>query len=265
MADFLHSGCAGVMISYAFLFFTVLSFGSLMTVYVRWAGVTPSWIGACRGLAALTGFAGALLFPLVNSHLGLYQTAQVSILYQCLLVLVAASSFFWTADHTLTATVVIASVLASRAGLWMFDLSVRQIAQETIHESVRGRVNGQWRSMTAFFDMAAYALAVLIPDPAQFWILTSVSAAMVTLALLTYSWANPFCSLGSSFCCCCCCLKSHTAEDSMPSVCGAHCSINGGDYVRISGADAGDLTQHNREFVADKMVEMHSRHASSTR
>ena len=33
--NFLTSGCAGTMIAYAILYFTVLSFGSLMTVYLR--------------------------------------------------------------------------------------------------------------------------------------------------------------------------------------------------------------------------------------
>jgi len=43
----------------------------------------------------------------------------------------------------------------------MFDLGARQIAQETIPEASRGRVNGQWRSMTAFFEMGGYLLALL--------------------------------------------------------------------------------------------------------
>jgi len=47
--------------------------------------------------------------------------------------------------------------------LWLFDLCVRQIAQETIPEAVRGKVNGQWRSMIAFFEMSAYVIAAYIP------------------------------------------------------------------------------------------------------
>jgi hypothetical protein len=44
----------------------------------------------------------------------------------------------------------------------MFDLGVRQIAQETIPEHSRGIVNGQWKSMTAFFEMASYLIALTI-------------------------------------------------------------------------------------------------------
>lgn len=45
----------------------------------------------------------------------------------------------------------------------MFDLGVRQIAQETIPEYCRGKVNGQWRTITAFFEMTIFCLALLIP------------------------------------------------------------------------------------------------------
>ncbi len=34
--DFINSGCCGMMIAYSFLYLTVLSFGSLMIVYLRW-------------------------------------------------------------------------------------------------------------------------------------------------------------------------------------------------------------------------------------
>ncbi len=42
----------------------------------------------------------------------------------------------------------------------MYDLGIRQIAQETIPEDCRGVVNGQWKSMTAFFEMLSYILGI---------------------------------------------------------------------------------------------------------
>lgn len=44
-SDFFSSGCAGVMVSYTCLYLTVLSFGSVMTVYLRFAGIDDHWIG----------------------------------------------------------------------------------------------------------------------------------------------------------------------------------------------------------------------------
>ena len=93
--DFFHSGCAGLMISYGFLHLSVLSFGSLMTVYLLYAGVKEDLVGLFRGLAALCGFLGAVMFPACSDFLGLYLTAQGAIVYQFVLVALAASSFYW--------------------------------------------------------------------------------------------------------------------------------------------------------------------------
>jgi iron-regulated transporter 1 len=160
--DFRNSGCANAMMSYAFLFFTVLSFGSLMTVYLRSAGVGDGWIGVARGASAFTGLLGAVIFPFACSKFGLFTTASIAIIFQDVLVVAAAASFFLCPIHV-SVIILIFAVLFSRTGLWMFDLGVRQIAQETIPEYCRGKVNGQWRTMTAFFEMTIFCLALLIP------------------------------------------------------------------------------------------------------
>lgn len=108
--DFVHSGCFSVMVSYAFLYFTVLSFGSLMTVYIRWCGLSDHWIGVARGAASLTGFLGASIFPALNARLGLQTTGNLAIWYQFSLVFIAASSFFWLDRHSSMIVVVVATV-----------------------------------------------------------------------------------------------------------------------------------------------------------
>lgn len=79
----------------------------------------------------------------------------------------------------------------TRSGAWLFDLCARQIAQETIKEVVRGKVNGQWRAMIAFFDMSTFALAIAFPNPEEFFILTSLSGAMAIVTAITYTFSNP--------------------------------------------------------------------------
>jgi iron-regulated transporter 1 len=183
---FITSGCAGLMVAYSFLYLTVLSFGSLMTVYLRSTGMSQYWIGTFKGLAALTEFTGAALFPYFSRSFGDWKTGYYSIWYQFSFVLLAASSMLLLPLNK--SNVIIAlSVLFSRAGLWMFDLTTRQIAQVTIKESIRGRVNGQWKAIISFFDMFGYFLAVVFSHPDQFWILTTISAIMVGSAAITYS------------------------------------------------------------------------------
>lgn len=108
--DFSSSGCAGCMVAYSLLYLTVLSFGSLMTVYVKWAGVTEEKIGIFRGIAALTGFTGAAVFPYAVSAMGLWTTGKISVLYQFVLVAFAASSFFWTTVQVSVYVIMIAVV-----------------------------------------------------------------------------------------------------------------------------------------------------------
>lgn len=178
---FYRSGCARVMVSYAFLYMTVLSFGSIMTVFLRHAQMDDHLIGMGRGLSAITGFLGAMLFPAVSGMFGLYATSQGAIIYQWILVTLAAASFFFVDSSRIVAQLLTLSVLLSRMGLWMFDLGVRQIAQESIPEDIRGKfhsivyrssshswfdlvgaVNGKWKSMTAAFEMCSYVLAIVI-------------------------------------------------------------------------------------------------------
>lgn len=97
--DFLHSGCAGMMFAYAMLYMTVLSFGSLMTVYLRWSGMSDDWIGIARGMNALSGFVGATIFPAMIASYGLYEATTFSIVYQWTLVTIAAASFFFFPQH----------------------------------------------------------------------------------------------------------------------------------------------------------------------
>ena len=108
--EIFHSGCAGVMISYAILYFTVLSFGSLMLVYTRWCGLSDYWIGLARGGASLTGFLGAFIFPFMKTRLGLFNSAYLAIWYQCVLVLLAASSMFWLNRYNSMLMIVAATV-----------------------------------------------------------------------------------------------------------------------------------------------------------
>lgn len=95
LTDFMNSGCAGTMIAYAFLYFTVLNFGSLMVVYLRWCNVSDAWIGAARGAGAFTGLLGATAFPYISNSIGIYRASNLSIIFQFLLVLIACGSFFF--------------------------------------------------------------------------------------------------------------------------------------------------------------------------
>ena len=49
------SGCVGTILASSCLFLTVLSMGSVMTVYLRWTGLSDYGLGILRGLTAVAG------------------------------------------------------------------------------------------------------------------------------------------------------------------------------------------------------------------
>ena len=161
-----------------------------MTVYLRWAKVDDHWIGISRGANALFGLTGATIYPVLKTRWGVWLLGQRSIWYQCSMVMVAATTFFWGTQNEINC-ILIVFVLLSRIGLWAFDLCARQIAQETIPEHLRGAANGFWGSITAFFDMATYLVAIFCPNPQDFIFLTTISCLVVLSAAIIYTISQP--------------------------------------------------------------------------
>lgn len=62
------------MVSYAFLYITVLSMGFLMTSYVQWAGLPLDQISIFRGFGAASGFIATGIFPFLHRRIGLIMT-----------------------------------------------------------------------------------------------------------------------------------------------------------------------------------------------
>lgn len=108
-AALLECVCAGAMISYACIYLTVLSFGSLMIVYLRWAGLPDHVIGLARGVSSISGFTGAWVFPMVVQSVGVHRAGMYSIWMQATMVMIAAVSIF---------------VLPKAQGVWVMTISV---------------------------------------------------------------------------------------------------------------------------------------------
>ena len=182
---FQESGCAGVMMSYSFLFLTVLSFDTIMTVYLLFMGMTEFNVGVCRGVSAFIGFIGASIYPYAKESFGLWTSGSIALIWQSAFVGVAALSFCLS-PSMIAIIVLTVCVLISRIGLWLFDLCARQICQETIRMDARGTVNGMWQSIQNTFELSAYALTMLFSLPQQFSILACISFFMVFSATVNF-------------------------------------------------------------------------------
>ncbi|XP_027336740.1 solute carrier family 40 member 2-like [Abrus precatorius] len=169
----------------ALLFFTVLSFGTLMTATLEWEGIPAYVIGIARGISAVIGIAATVIYPILQSHISSVRTGLWSIWSQwtCLLPCIAA---IWIQNSFLSSYILMGGVAISRLGLWMFDLSVLQQMQDLVSESDRLIVGGVQSSLQSSMDLLAYVMGIIISDPRDFWKLTLLSFLVVTLAAFLY-------------------------------------------------------------------------------
>ena len=93
----------------------------------------------------------------------------------------------WEADRVAPLAFMLAGVILARFGLWIFDLSVQQLVQETVIEEERGVVGGVMNAMNYVMDMLHYVLVIAAPRPEHFLYLTLISVGMVTLGALFYA------------------------------------------------------------------------------
>ena len=125
---FYNQKCSGVMVAFSFLFMTVLSFDTIMTVYLLFMGMEEVYVGIARGISAFIGFLGASIYPFCREKFGLWNSGTIALIWQVFFVGVAASSFFMSSVYY-SLLILTASVLTSRIGLWLFDLSSRQVSK----------------------------------------------------------------------------------------------------------------------------------------
>ncbi|KAJ6755620.1 SOLUTE CARRIER FAMILY 40 MEMBER 1 [Salix purpurea] len=158
----------------ALLYFTVLSFGTLMTASLEWEGIPAYVIGIARGISALIGIGATVVYPILQSRISTLRTGLWSIWSQwtCLLVCVVS---IWIQNRHLSAYLLMAGVAISRLGLWMFDLSVIQQMQNQVPESDRLVVGGVQNSVQSFMDLLGYVMGIIISNPRDFWELIILS------------------------------------------------------------------------------------------
>merc|ERR1712024_225022 len=91
-------------------------------------------------------------------------------------------------DDALSLSMLIGGVIASRIGLYVFDLSITQFMQLLIPEDIRGVTGGVQKSLNGFFDLTTYGLGLVFSNPDDFNILVVTGYVSVGLAMCIYFW-----------------------------------------------------------------------------
>uniref|UniRef100_A0A0E0E2V1 Solute carrier family 40 member n=1 Tax=Oryza meridionalis TaxID=40149 RepID=A0A0E0E2V1_9ORYZ len=177
-------------VALAFLYFTVLSFGTLMTATLDWKGVPAYVISLARGVSAAVGIAATWAYPAAHARLATLRTGLWSVWAQwCCLLVCVASVWVGAGDAAplASAWMLMGGVAASRLGLWMFDLAVMQLMQDGVPESDRCVVGGVQNSLQSMFDLLTYVMGIIVSDPRDFGELIVLSFFLVTCAAVMYT------------------------------------------------------------------------------
>ena len=187
-------------VAYCLLYMTVLDNGALMTSYLRWRNFPASYLGASRGLCAVFGIGGTYVFPALRRCTGsVTRAGLISIWMFWILQLPSICSFVFLGESTISDYATMVAMIASRVGLWSFDLAETQLLQEWVEEKDRGKVNSMQIATYRAAFVVIQAFGMYFHNPADFPFLVGVSTCTVLLASLIYSmWFSRY-SVGSPY------------------------------------------------------------------
>jgi iron-regulated transporter 1 len=171
----------------ALLYLTVLAFGGQMLTYLLSLGLSSGLIGVLRGVAAIFEMSATWIAPKVMSHIGPVRSGIWFINWQMFCVSIACA-FFWLDYYpTFAAMGTVIAVIASRVGLWGFDLSAQMIVQDEVAPEHRGTFSSQEFALQNVFEMIAFASTIAFPKPDQFKYPATLSAGAVAIAGVLYA------------------------------------------------------------------------------
>ena len=173
--------------SLSLLYLTVLSFNGQLITYLLAKGVKSNVIGLLRGVSALFEISATWIAPGVIQRIGPVRSGIWFINWEICCVALACLFFWLDLNPTLAAVGTISAVIASRIGLWGFDLSAQIIVQEEVESELRGTFSSQEFAFQNIFEMLSFASTIAFARPAQFKYPATISAGAVGVAGVLYA------------------------------------------------------------------------------
>ncbi|PRW39229.1 solute carrier family 40 member chloroplastic [Chlorella sorokiniana] len=204
------------------LFFNVvLSPGGLITAFLTSRGFDGNAMAAFRGGCATCGFLGTIVGKRLIQSLGLLRAGAAALLIQATLLfgatvlyttllsvpaslgagaaggvgllLGAGAAAAWPTVGGIALPVVLfaALVVASRIGVWSYDMVNSQLFQQTVAPREIASASSAEMALCSFSELFMLGIAAVYADPASFPLLVYASfGAVVCANLLFRSWAR---------------------------------------------------------------------------
>lgn len=167
-----------LMVGFIFVWMTVLSPGEIMTAWLVSIGTSTDHIANFRASAQAIGCVSTIVAPMMVARLGAPLAAALGVLEQCLCLILLCVPGVLNSN----ASILMIGVIASRLGLWMFDLGERQVVQISVDPEHRAFLFNWEKSMCNAAQLVAMLLASLFSQTDQFWILALWSTAAILCA-----------------------------------------------------------------------------------
>lgn len=187
------------------LYCTVFSFAGQMVTYLLSVGYSSTQIGLIRTASVAFEISATWLGPLLMMRVGVIRAGLWSISCQILCIATAVGLFLMVPQPLIAASGLIAGVVGSRVGLWVFDLCVQNIIQEVfslagfaqqqlmksylqeVEADRRGSFSSTEASCQNFFELCSYASTIVFFRPAQFRYPVLLSSAAMLMAGALYT------------------------------------------------------------------------------
>ena len=210
------SGLPLLTLSLASLYMTALApDGVVLTSYLLTIGMSPTSIGAFRGIGAVSGVLGICLFSLLRNNYDDEKESNNSdgqqsmlvksierlrglslafLLLEVVTILIAAAAFVKCDTTSIEKNeslswpiyIFLGSIVVSRAGLYSFDVGVLEIEQYIVDERFRNAVGSVEGALCSLCEMGMYVLSIALPNPSQFGVQVDVSASAVSFGSICF-------------------------------------------------------------------------------
>lgn len=189
-----------VTAAFVLLYFTVLSAGAVMMSWLKSMHTNEHMIAWFGSACNLVGALATLLAPPLIRRVGNFKAGVIAQFGQCACCIVAMIAFYHRNDHITNnnhhpaaTTAHMASflipVVASRIGVYVFDLVERQILQETVPRARQTLYFNTERGLRELALFGMMYLSYIYSKPESFGVLVNLSAAAGILSSLIMTMA----------------------------------------------------------------------------